>query len=558
MAEAVFSPTLYTKYPLSMNKECIGCHKKVKYRYPSRKRHYLDFSGTFNEVRYNYACENPSCNLYGITYNPAPIFALPFKHYSLSVWKWIGREGKQYNQNAAKISERIKNEFGMKISENTIRNILDELDIYLSQQIDEKTKKIVQTQGKIVLALDGQKPDDGENALWLFVDVISNRVLKVVNLRHADHLTLHDLVKSILSEYDVELAGLLSDKQGSIVKMRDVYYPKVPHQYCQFHFLQNMWNHVEMKDTHLHQKLRSTINHLRITTISKVGEFSHPDFGKVNYRDFFKEIESDLRKLIKNRGKKLEKLRGIVAFEKISDYLADMDEIINSQDPNHRVTKILLKTAQDLRRVLETESSNYRSCKTLLDWFLEVKSILGKPKIIREERVKKLSVSFSKIWEKVRYKGEFSRLSDLRTRIANASMSLEDVGQQWVRLYRSYKRGLFAYYDFPTPERTNSKMEAQFGHEKSTLMSRSGKSNVGRQIRVRGVHILKQQYAGKEEIKDQIERLPGSYNTKEVKKGMVELNFTQREESNRWQSRLGGKDAILRLYSHEKSKKGGT
>ena len=244
MAFSLPSPHFNTRYPAHLNKLCPFCNETVKFLYPGRKRSIVDFSGSFTETRYFYRCVNKSCYNHTHPFNPSSRFTFPFKKYSHSVWKWIGRESKSYNMNASKIHNRIQDEYGINIAENTIRSITDEIDSYLAHKIDEETRKRVHAQGKIVLSLDGQRPEDGEDALWLFVDLISNRVLKVELLSSADHLTLNNCVESIIKEYDVEIVGFLSDKQGSIVKMCSKFYSNVPHQYCQFHFLQNLWNFI--------------------------------------------------------------------------------------------------------------------------------------------------------------------------------------------------------------------------------------------------------------------------------------------------------------------------
>ena len=168
----------------------------------------------------------------------------------------------------ALICERIYDQFNVKISESTIRKYINEIDAYLSNQIDKRTIKMLKDQGKIILALDGQKSDKNKSGLWLFVDLISNRVLKIVILESADHATLYALVEEILNFYEVELVGLVSDKQGSIVKMRDTFYTEIPHQYCHFHFLQNLWNHIEVKDANLHKELSKAVNNLHILKVS--------------------------------------------------------------------------------------------------------------------------------------------------------------------------------------------------------------------------------------------------------------------------------------------------
>ncbi len=168
----------------------------------------------------------------------------------------------------------------VKISESTIRKYINEIDAFLSNQIDKHTVQILKAQGKIILALDGQKPDNKGAALWLFVDLISNRVLKIVILESADHATLHALVEEIRTFYEVELIGLVSDKQGSIVKMRDIFYAEILHQYCHFHFLQNLWNHIAAKDGNLHKELSKAVNNLHILKVSKTRKIFFEGIGK--------------------------------------------------------------------------------------------------------------------------------------------------------------------------------------------------------------------------------------------------------------------------------------
>lgn len=555
MAISLVSAPIYTRYPKNLKKQCILCQSRVKFLYPSRKRWIRDFNETFSEVRYKYACTNPNCTLYGHAFNPSINFTLPGKRYSLSVWKWIAREAKKFNSNAAKISQRISDEFNLSISENTIRNIMDEIDCYLTHQIDDKTKKIVSKQGKILLSLDGQQPEDGEDALWLFVDLLSNRVLDIKLLRSADHVTLYKCVDNILREYDAELIGLLSDKQGSIVKMHDKYFPNIPHQYCQFHFLQNIWNFLEVKDSHMQMKLSGVVNHLKMVTVSKTETRKIPNIGVVNYREHFSVIERDLRKLIKSRGKKFEKLRGISSFSRIEKYLKDMDEIWQSHDSENRITKILKKTSTKLHDILETQRFNYVGCNALFSSFQSIRTILNDSSLTRKEIDEKSFSFFQIMWNKIRLKSKTTKKKELRAFLPRSSASFIEIQQQWVRLYGSYRRGLFNYFDFPIPERTNSKMEQKFGQEKMKFIARSGKPKVGHQIRVRGIYELKQQYVSKNEVKNYLDKIEGQYDKEMVEKELILLEERQKKESAMWQNNLGGKQALLDLYSRGKSKK---
>ena len=294
------------------------------------------------------------------------------------------------------------------------------------------------------------------------------------------------------------------------------------------------------------KKLSSVVNHLTITTITKEATRNIPNVGKVNFREYFAPIEQDLRKLIKNRNKKFVKLRGVRSYERLHNYCSDIQEICAEQDPNHRVTKILMKTAIKLEKVLEEQASANATCLTLFSNFGQIQEVLSRKGSNPKDHKIILAKTFKKIWNSIRKNRQ--PLESIRATLPAKGQSLVFVKEQWYRLYKSYLPGLFNYYRFPIEERTNSKMEQQFGQEKQKFIQRSGKPNVSRQIRMRGATELKIQYAGNAEIKNYLDNLEGSYSRKDVLEGLLKLQEMQNKESNRWQSRIGGKNSLRDLF----------
>ena len=130
-----------------------------------------------------------------------------------------------------------------------------------------------------------------------------------------------------------------------------------------------------------------------------------------------------------------------------------------------------------------------------------------------------------------------------------------EIKEQWIRLYKSYNSGLFRFYDFSVYERTNSKMELHFGKEKMKFISRSGKANVSRQIRVRGNFELKISYSHQNELINILNSLEGTYSPDEVKKSLKQLQERQKKELYEWQTKITGKSALLNLYGSEEKRK---
>ncbi len=100
--------TKHVHYPAELKGKCLYCGSEVEEAYVTAGHRYTDFSGDVNEVRHLMRCTNRECELYNVPYNPTPSKVLPFKQYSLAVWKWIAGEYKLYNQNAGQIQERAK------------------------------------------------------------------------------------------------------------------------------------------------------------------------------------------------------------------------------------------------------------------------------------------------------------------------------------------------------------------------------------------------------------------------------------------------------------------
>src|SRR5271157_1070958 len=391
-------PTSRTSYPAELDLQCPLCGEAVHFCFTSSKHDYQNFMGRFREYRNQYCCDNPSCVLYRTYFNPAPLKVLPGKRFSIDIWKWIAREAKIYRQKIPQIVARLRDEFGIKMSESTVRNYIDEIDVYVAGKIDEKTAAIIKEQGQILLSFDGQEPDETGPSLWLFVDVISNRVLRIVILEKADHETLHEQVEQILTDYQVSLAGMISDKQGSIVKMHDMYYPEIPHQYCHFHYLQNLWNHIEVKDGHVHKELAKMVKHLYITSTNKNAQKNIEGVGKVGIRDTFKDIEKVLRKLLKGSSKKFERLRGHESWLKLQKYVDDIETACKNEDQDQWTVKMMIKTSATIRDALDMTSADHEACVDLNRRFQEIRSLLGSPNLVRQEKINLLDGIHDQIW----------------------------------------------------------------------------------------------------------------------------------------------------------------
>ena len=73
---------------------------------------------------------------------------------------------------------------------------------------------------------------------------------------------------------------------------------------------------------------------------------------------------------------------------------------------------------------------------------------------------------------------------------------------------------------------------------KSIFISRVGKEQVGSQIRFRGEHVLKQFYAGKQEIKEIIKAMGINYDRAQIIKELNALARCTKEETKLWKNSI--------------------
>src|SRR5271157_5095831 len=504
------------RYPENLEFLCPICGFPVRFCFSRPKHDYQDVDGNVREYFYLYQCTNPDCDMSRLYFNPAPLNVLPYKKYSLALWKFIAVEAKLHHQKPEQIVDRIEKNFNRVISVNTVRNYINEINVYVSGKIDEKTVEIIKAQGMVLISMDGQKPEKDGSSLWLFVDVISNRVLRVAILETADHESLHGVMDSILNDLGVKFIGMISDKQGSIVKMHDLYYRDIPHQYCHFHFLANLWSHLESQDGHMHKELAKVINNLDITSSAKIKGIRLESGEREKVQKLLGVIEKQLHKLVKNSTTKFDRLRGINTFDKLAAYVNDIMVNCVNEDPSRWVVQKMLAIATVIGNGLEALHSLYNDCMELNNRFQDIRSLLGDPNLARAEKILLLDGVFESIWNDTPKPEDIMSKDDLRSFLANISSTKEEILLEWVRLYESYKPGLFVYYDFPVAARTNVQMEKKFGQEKSRLLSQCAKTQVGMQMRTRGGFILRELYAGKKEVEMILDEIDINYDDEQV------------------------------------------
>jgi hypothetical protein len=537
---------------------CPLCGEKVRFAHADNGKLVHTLQGDIYQVVNLYSCRNHECEFSKIAFNPSPRFDYGGRYYGADVVRFIAEEFLLYSQKPEQIYERITKKYELQISEGTIRRICDDVLKLKSLKIDEKTLELVKRQNFILLGFDGQDPGSEGPALWCFMDLVSNRVLVTRKFDSLDFNDLHSIIEELQTYYGVKIVGWVSDKQNVITKCHDEFYPDVPHQYCQFHFLRNQWNLLEALDSNVFLPLKKAINSLYIHTASKSSSVCFENVGTVSVREAFKNTDKDLQTMAKARNKTLKELRGAWLYEKLTEYMNAIEIVMKDKDPTYRFTKIMNKTVTTLQTALTEVKPYYEDSRELYRDFQQIREVFGTDSTSKEEKEKVLGVYYDLLFAKAKARDLTLTLDDAKSFLPNKQKSTAEIMCEWCRLWNSYRPGLFQYYTFPEIVKTNAILEQGFSMEKQALFGRVAKGNVSHMIATRGEDILRIQHCNTEELEADVVL---EYSEEVVRRVRAKLRADIKERTKMWRTKSKCYQAFTidleQYYQYTTEKKGG-
>ena len=496
--------TVRISYPPELELKCTVCGSKVKFLYPDNGKVVHTLEGDVYQVVNLYTCSNKTCAMSEVAFNPSPRFDYSGRHFGADVFSMIAEEFLIFEQKPDQIYKRLTIKYRLSISPDTVRRMCDDVLTLKSLRIDEKTVELIQKQGFILLAMDGQDPGDSVPSIWCFIDLCSNRVLATRKFDSLDHETLRDTIEELKDFYKVKIVGWVSDKQNLITKCHDTFYPEIPHQYCQYHFLRNLWNHLAKLDSKVYLPLKKAINGLYIHSASKSAKVKFENVGKISVREAFENTDDDLQAMIRVRNKTLKELRGIWLYETLDEYVGKMEKAVQELNPEFRFTKIMTRTSSSLREALHKVKEDYADTCFMEEHFQEIRETLGDSETSRREKEERLGYIYDMLLMEAKQREPSFQEADCKAFLPSKKRTTVEVMGEWYRLWKSYLPGLFVYYGFSKPVRTNMELERLFGTQKQAIFNRTAKSNVCRVVATRGEDYLRIKYCNPEELQSDI------------------------------------------------------
>lgn len=543
--------THYLCWPEHLPKRCPKCQSPLEYAFAGNGKKVYRLHETIHQVINFYQCSNSTCTLRKHYINPASRYDFGRSYYGKDVLEFIAEEIYVLEQTPKQIYKRLTLKYDLEISLRTVQRFYRDLLQIKAHQIDQKTYDMISKNGRILLAVDGQDPDKGHEALWLFTDLLTNRVLRTTYTASMPHQKLHEEIEAIKNEYDVEIIGVVSDKQNNLVKCMKKYYDGIPHQYCTFHFCQQLWKHLDSFDNQLYRHLKQNLTR---SYIHKASHSHTPKFKKVgeqSIRTVFKQIDNDFRQMIRIKSKKFKFLRGLWLYRRVLRYAREMEKYEKYMQKNLRINKIYHNLVIDLNTVLENNRIRFFKDLFLYDSFKLIYQRIYAELPLKEEKIAQISLVFDKIWGVALGNGLDKQKEDLRSILVSSKHSFPVILGEWTRLWHSYRPGLFAYYDFPIIVQTNTLQEQAFSQEITKLTNRLKRADVSYFIKTRGDLYLKLIHATDAELSQSIVE---AYSQKLIESLREDMQNRISAETRHWlfkDKEFTGFERVLRKYHPE-------
>ncbi|MCP4936787.1 MAG: DUF3987 domain-containing protein [bacterium] len=184
---------------------------------------------------------------------------LPNKSYGLDILARIGYQRDSRQMTMVQIKEDLPRH--IRVSERHLRTLYQEYLALLAcaERLDVAAlKEAAQKYGGLILSIDGLEPEGGQPQLWVVREVLTNTVLAAGWIPRVDEPTLTAFLAPVKA-LDLPWLATVSDKQVSLIKALAATWEKIPHQYCQAHYLSNAVTPMYEADEHLKTQLRKQI-----------------------------------------------------------------------------------------------------------------------------------------------------------------------------------------------------------------------------------------------------------------------------------------------------------
>jgi len=210
-------------------------------------------------------CNWPDCSHSGHHYHASKVLriSLPQSTYGLDVLTFIGWQHDQEHKQFVEIEEKLKQR-GIEVSERHVGRLYRQFLALLggmNKSVKQRLDETVEKHGGVIWGIDALQPEGHGTLLYVLYEVLSGTPVAGIQL---DHPTAEELIEW-LEPYQAlpyQVLATLSDGEKAIIAALEIYWPDVPRQRCQAHYLGNLAEPVLKVDGKLQEWMQNDLGGL--------------------------------------------------------------------------------------------------------------------------------------------------------------------------------------------------------------------------------------------------------------------------------------------------------
>ena len=465
-----YTPRIHS-YPPDRPNKCLECRKPLIELYRTNPRVIRRLTEDQEIVEHILTCLNPSCPSFKQKLYPDRITP-PKSSFHFEVVVEAGRLRRQENKNFKEISQILRDR-GVRIgtSPSCSQHLFHYFEIYELIWAEQELIKRCRGQ-EVVIAIDGAKPKNGTQTLYLATNAWNTEMYTSEWLRYSGTQDLVQVLQK-LKNLDLNVVGIVSDKQASILLAVREVFGEIPHQFCQFHWFLDACKLLYEFDRRFNKELKKKLRKLRVL---KRYIKERVEKGKLPSHNLFslEQLEDFLTVILKSQGKAPFVFAGLRNWNRLKMLLVEtMNYLIEAeQDPFDGSTRQLPHQYKSLIQVL-------RFLATMLEErIFDVWAINIGVKFI--QALENLLDPFTKeVLDGFEKKTSFSVKQDVETLLLqyksiNSVFVTQFVAGVENSLIR-WNKGLYTCLDYPFVPRTNNNLEQYIHHLKRRQKKISGR-----------------------------------------------------------------------------------
>src|SRR3954451_24788334 len=404
-------------------------------------------------------CHNPECPRLLRPYRPEaePHFALPHHEFGLDVMALVGRLRYAEHRSIPEIHRELTRR-GVVVAVRSVTNLLDRYDELraLATADPKRLGPQLRDQRRVILAINGLQHDVGHEVLWVLRDCLSGEILLAKSLLSSTAKDLAGLITEVHQALPVPITGVISDGQDSIRKAVARALPGVPHQLCHFHYLREAAKPISEADRHAKKELKKRVRGIRrIERQAEKAAESDPDDEE---SEIVRGYCAAMRAALTDDGLPPLAAPGLKLQDRLSQIAASLDQ---GAARAGSLPGGLSRLQPLLRRGLEQTAALFPPVREAFKWVKRVARILKNREQLSASKVRR-------------------RLVQLLVRMRQAAAttdepSVRDSLKHFLKVTKSYWRGLFGCYTSSDLPRTNNDLEHAFGSHRYHERRASGR-----------------------------------------------------------------------------------